>query len=240
MNKLNYNGIEFNVSDTGFSNWWFTQCGPTCFSAEPLVVEKIFAYRNPKRMFISAGGGFGVPLEMWASKMYEKVFALEPDPSGFSEFKKNMEANNTTNVQIDNVALFNDSVKILTLHLDHNKYYGGSGIFHDNNKAGSVEVPCVSLRKYFTDNNITKNAFLNLDLEGAEYAVFDDTEFFEIYRPFIMIEIHWQYMTPSHIENFNSSLNKIKHIYPTIDTSLYTHKSQTFARHDFFEPISFQ
>jgi FkbM family methyltransferase len=245
MQKIKRFGIEFQTSDGGYSQKLYSQNYDNMGELENY--NRIWLYGNhcdkdaphPHKTFVSAGGWIGI-IECMAAQIYDKVYSLEPDPYTYREFQNNVAVNGYTNVQVDNMAFYDGSRDTLELNVGLNPGCGGTGMFVTE-PGNRIIVPCTTLRKYFDKNNIQKNAFLMLDMEGAEHALFDDTEFFEIYKPIILLELHFVYMKfPAQIDRLFNALNKLKHVYPTIDTSIYkdrTHKDRTRVEHSLFIPV---
>lgn len=226
MYTIQYRNIEWKLANTEFNASVMIPNMSNSLDSEPITRDTIFQCGNcSPSTFVSCGGGTGATWELMASKMYDKVYCLEPEPYSFHEFEENIKANGSTNIVLENMALFDDSKENITLNLCHGPGYGGSSIFQPNkHKKGSITVPCISLRKYFDKHNIQKNAVLNLDLEGAEYILFNDTEFFKIYRPLIILELHWQIMEQPEIDIMNKGLEKLKSFYSGIETEKYFHQ----------------
>jgi hypothetical protein len=56
-----------------------------------------------------------------------------------------------------------------------------------------------------------------LDVEGAEYALFDDVEFFNTYKPIILVELHIKFLNSENYNRLINGLNNLKHLY-CVDT----------------------
>lgn len=197
--------------------------------------ERVWLYGNhgKSKTLVTAGGWIGI-LECMAAQIYDKVYTLEPDPLLYKELCDNISINNYKNVQIDNLAFFDGSQKTVTMNRGINPNSGGSGMFL-NEPEDLFTVNTITLKEYFDKNNIDKYSFLMIDVEGAEYALFDDVEFFEKYKPVILLEHHMMYLTGDRLDRFISAMNNLSHIYPTIN--LINYRSAEARTHRLYIPI---
>jgi len=227
MKLINRQGIEFLVhNDTNdeVAGFWNLDA----WEQENYPVVQHFS--SQCSTFINAGGWIG-PFTLFAAKIFKRVYSLEPDPLAFEELTKNVELNKFTNVQLGNKALFDGSKKEITMGSDFSPLgRSGTSIFQLDK---AVTVPCITLREYFDQNDIIPGSFLMLDVEGAEYALFDDVEFFEKYRPVIFIELHLKFLNDENYTRLINALNNLKHIYP-IDTTTFDRNN---ISHKLFQPI---
>lgn len=226
-------GIEFETVESG----WMKATDDRFW--ERTNYERVWLHGNhcpkdtphPQKTLVSAGGWVGV-FELMASKIYDKVYSLEPNPISFDEFQMNIHLNGYTNIQLDNLALFDGSVETLTMHNGGAPDgCGATSMFREGRE--DIVVPCTTLRKYFEKNDIQKYAFLMLDVEGAECVLFDDTEFFETYRPIVLVEIHFMY---NKVGRMLQSLEKLKHVYNFPDFEGYDKPGRLDTRHEMFIP----
>lgn len=162
------------------------------------------------KVFVNAGGWVG-PFTLYAGKLFDRVYTLEPDTVAFDELKKNVEVNNYTNVSIYNIAFFNNTTSNITIGVGNWKFGdSGTSIFHSRE---TVNVPCVTLRDFFESNNIPERALLQLDVEGAEYVLFEDFEFFAKFKPTIILEVHARFMSDDNYNHFKTCVDKLSEIY---------------------------
>jgi len=159
--------------------------------------------------FINAGGWIG-PFTLYASKLFENVFSLEPDNVAFDELKRNVDLNNFKNVKIFNIAFLDENKSTKIGSNFSNLGRSGTSIFQEKN---SINIDCVSLRNFFEKNEINKNAFLMLDVEGSEYLLFDDYEFFKTYTPTILLSLHLTFLDDKNYLRMINSLEKLKDLY---------------------------
>lgn len=227
MKTINRQGVEFlvhNDSSDEITRFWNLDS----WEQENYPIVKQFATKCST--FINAGGWIG-PFTLFAAKLYKSVYSLEPDPLAFDELVKNVELNNFTNVQLGNKALFDGTKKEITMGSDFSPLgRSGTSIFQLDK---AVTVPCITLKEFFSQHNIVPGSFLMLDVEGAEYALFDDVEFFEKYRPIIFIELHLKFLNDENFNRLTIALNNLKHLYQ-IDTTTFDRNN---ISHRLFQPI---
>jgi FkbM family methyltransferase len=163
---------------------------------------------NTHNVFVHAGGWIG-PFTLFASYLYDKVYCLEPDPTAFEELERNIKLNNFSNIVYENKAFLNENKKI---KMGTNFTLGDSGtnIFHEPN---GFDVETITLNNFFIEKNIPKYSFLMLDVEGAEYLLLDDFEFFKNYKPTVLISYHLTFLTDENFDFLIKSLVKLKEIY---------------------------
>jgi FkbM family methyltransferase len=197
MKKVNREGIEFLVDNsTSNSEFWDLDC----WENDNYKIIKEFSSKCS--CFVNAGAWIG-PFTIFASKIYPKVYCLEPDPLAYKELKKNIEINNTLNIDVEFKALYNINTTI-DLGSDYSDLgCSGTSIFQKNH---GIKVDTITLREFFKTKSISKNSFLLLDVEGAEYVLFDDTDFFKEYSPIILIEFHTKFMNENQKNHFKKKL----------------------------------
>jgi hypothetical protein len=125
-------------------------------------------------------------------------------------------------VNLTNKALFDKSVSEISMGSNFGELGGsGTSIFQSDK---SIKVPCITLKEFFSTNNIPPlQSFLMLDTEGSEYILFDDVNFFETYKPIILIEFHIKFLNNENYNHLITSLNNLKHLYK-IDTEALKNK----------------
>ena len=69
------------------------------------------------------------------------------------------------------------------------------------------------IANFFQKNNIPKYSFLMLDVEGSEYLLFDDYEFYENYKPTLLISFHFSFLNDENFQRMLNSLSRLKTIY---------------------------
>lgn len=228
MRKINRSGIDFFVVDnTKNAFFWDIDY----WESENYDTIKKMSLSHD--VFVHAGGWIG-PFTLFASKLYRQVYCLEPDPNAFDELQKNIECNNFRNIFLDNKAFLNQEKEII---MGSNVPLGGSvtNIFQENN---GIVVNTITLKNYFTKNNIPKNSFLMLDVEGAEYLLFDDIRFFEEFTPTILVSYHLTFLTDDNFNYLVESLKKLEKIY-NIDVDELMELRKTLLYGDSFVELNY-
>jgi len=222
MRTINRQGIDFLVvNDTENNNFWDIDL----WEYDNYV--KIKELSNTHDTFVHAGGWIG-PFTLFSAKLFKSVYCLEPDPEAYNELKRNIEVNNFNNINLINKAFFNKEDDIFIGSDFSPLGRSGTSMFQNNH---AIKVKTITLMDYFLENNIPKNSLLMLDVEGAEYSLFDDVKFFEIFKPTILISYHLTFMNDVHFDYLISSLKAIKHIYDIdIDELLEQRKTLSFKK----------
>jgi FkbM family methyltransferase len=158
--------------------------------------------------FVNAGGWIG-PFTLFAAKLYQQVHSLEPDPVAFAELSRNVMLNGFANTTVENRAFYREKGTI-RIGSDHSPIgRSGTSIFQQQN---AVVVPCETLRCFFERHEIP-SAFLMLDVEGAEWVLFDDTEFFKEHRPIVLLELHLDFLDEQKRSHLAGALQRLKPFY---------------------------
>lgn len=108
------------------------------------------------------------------------IYAYEPMPANFARLKRNLEANNITNVNAFNFAVTAHG-GIETLYGDTTENSGGCSSF-GGDEWTFTQVESITLRDIFYRNQLDKVKLIKVDIEGAEYTVFNRNCFSELER----------------------------------------------------------
>jgi FkbM family methyltransferase len=105
-----------------------------------------------------------------------KIYAFEPNPLAY-DFAINLyKNNNINNIILENLAVSNKNGK-LDFYYNPNHFESASFIKNDLNKNGKIiKVNVVRFVDYLDKKNIQKIDFLKMDIEGAEFVVFEDLD----------------------------------------------------------------
>jgi FkbM family methyltransferase len=204
MKQVNRNGINFNVvTDTADNAFWDI----TGWEANNYVILKESA--NTHKVFVHAGAWIG-PFTLFCANLYDKVYCLEPDPIAYVELNRNIALNGYENINVENKA-FLDTETVLSIGSDYSELgRSGTSMFQQSH---AVEVNTITLANYFKHHNLPKNSMLMLDVEGAEYCLFTDTEFFKEYTPTVLVSFHLTMLTDDKYQMMYDSLQKLTDIY---------------------------
>lgn len=117
-----------------------------------------------------------------------KVISLEPDIFNFECVQKNVSENQSfQNIFLENIAVWKES-GFLEFSVEQNM---GSSATIVNGKRGLIkQIPCMTLSAIAKKYNLTNVDFIKCDIEGAEAYIFEDDEFFQKFKPKIIIETH--------------------------------------------------
>lgn len=198
-------GVTFKVhGDTANADFWKLDD----WEAANYAIVKRYAGECPA--FVNAGGWIG-PFTLFAAKLYERAYSLEPDPVAFAELSRNVALNGFANATVENRAFYREAGTI-RIGSDHSPIgRSGTSIFQQQN---AVTVPCETLRSFFVRHNVPR-AFLMLDVEGAEWVLFDDTAFFNDHRPVVLLELHLDFLDEQKREHLADSMQRLKPFYRT-------------------------
>lgn len=204
MRKIKRNEIDFLVvEDTENNSFW----NLSNWEIENYSLIKDLSKNHTT--FINAGGWIG-PFTLYSSKLFNKVYSLEPDTVAFDELKRNVEINSFTNVKIFNKA-FSEKNGTVKIGSDYSKLGGsGSSIFQEKN---SIIIESVTLNTFFELEEIEINSFLMLDVEGAEYLLFDDYNFFKKFKPTVLLSLHLSFLNDINYEHLIKKLYNLQDIY---------------------------
>jgi len=214
MKKMSILGVDFEVCyDTHNSSFWGM---PGWGTMEYIEIYNYFVEHRGVS-FVDLGAWIG-PMTLFAAKLYDKVYAVEPDPRAFDELKANVKLNGFSNVEMIQKAVF-DSSKTEIIIGDNYGDFGDSGtsIFQAKN---AISVPCITLREIFSTYNIPKHSLIKMDVEGSEYCLFDDIDFFEIYKPVIWVEFHFEQMKDN-AKQLENALKKLSRFYHSPDVDVF-------------------
>ena len=204
MKSVVRNGIEFLVvDDTKNKNFWNFDSWES--DNYQIIKDKCINHTT----FVNAGGWIG-PFTIFSSKIYKDVYSLEPDTVAYDELKRNVELNNCDNVKIFNKAFYDENT---TIEIGSNySELGGSGtsVFQEKN---SIFVESITIKDFFKTELINKKTLLMLDVEGSEYLLFKDFDFFEEYKPTILLSLHLTFLNNENYDTLISSLEKLLSIY---------------------------
>ena len=203
MKKINRLGFEYYVLDNTKNSFFW--------DIESWEIDNYQILKDESKnhsVFVHAGGWIG-PFTLFAANLYEKVFCLEPDPEALKELMVNIKYNKYDNVYVEGKA-FLDSEKEIIIGTNSSLGQSITNIFQESN---GVLVKTTTLKNFFQKNNIPKYSFLMLDVEGSEYLLFDDYEFYENYKPTLLISFHFSFLNDENFQRMLNSLSRLKTIY---------------------------
>lgn len=172
------NSFQFNIkafSDINYGSW------------HVLVNDRdvIFKFKTSDIVY-DLGGNVGIFTKFALMHNVKKVYTFEPDPSVAECIRKTF-ANNK-NVVVVEKALF-DEEKIVKFPISPMSVANSFYLSSDK----SIDVQCVNLEKYATENRFKLPTVIKSDIEGSEFTVLKYTtdKFLENVRIFIL-EYHYE------------------------------------------------
>jgi FkbM family methyltransferase len=204
MKQVDRNGVSFSVvTDTADAGFW----NLNDWEAPNYAILKNASETH--KVFVHAGAWIG-PFTLFAAKLYDTVYCLEPDPVAFDELKRNIEINAYDNIVLENKAFLDKETKI-SIGSDYSELgRSGTSMFQKNH---AVKVDTITLASYYKNHNLPKNTMLMLDVEGAEYCLFSDIKFFEEYTPTVLVSFHLTMLTDEQFNTLYSSLESLSSLY---------------------------
>lgn len=165
---------------------------------EPLTTKIILKELREGMTCLDVGGNIGyyVMLENKIVGKKGKVIAIEPSPVNFEYLKKNIELQDSSNIEAYNLACgsINDKVDFLIRNPSNacKVFKKGDEIAPDEKV---ITIPMVKLDTFVEDKSIEKIDFLRMDIEGYEYeAIKGASKIIHKSKPMLQMEIHPGYM----------------------------------------------
>ncbi len=146
---------------------------------------------NDGDVIVDIGANVGI-VSIYLAKRFPnvKILAYEAHPHTYSNFLKNIEANNVKNIIPHNLAVYSKDNETLNITLDTINT-GSSSCFKNNEGQIAETISTISLDTIITDNNISSIRYLKIDCEGAEFDILEGSKLIhEIEVQDIGIEIH--------------------------------------------------
>ncbi len=144
--------------------------------------ENIFFVRpliNEGAVILDIGANIGLYTCAYAQYFKNqniKIYAIEAVETNFNVLKENILLNGFQNIQVDHLALGREEGE-LTFHLPSKDFVGNAvgGNIHEGSCEDLYEakVKMITLDHYAKEKDITRCDFLKIDVEGAEYFVFE-------------------------------------------------------------------
>ena len=189
-----YDGIEF----------WPRVENDTWESQSFICLRK---HLNNDNAFVDIGAWIG-PLTLYASRLCNYVYAIEPDKVALNHLQKNLAAN-CDNVTLDKraIALHDNGVNLhSTRALGHSlSNIHGHGVVRDR-------VNSVTMQHFFEEHGIDNIGLLKMDIEGGEFDILPTClEFLESYNIPIMLGVHSQHLNETDREKKYNTLSTAIH-----------------------------
>jgi FkbM family methyltransferase len=151
-------------------------CKLIYFGFEETEIEFLKKYLKKGDTFIDIGANIGL-YSLYASKIVDnkgKVIAFEPTPSTFKRLMQNIQLNNVTNVEANNIGLSNQK-STLKLHISNDGYdaWNSFTVLNDIVISDEIDAYVDTLDSYFASNNIKNVRLVKVDVEGWEKYVLE-------------------------------------------------------------------
>jgi FkbM family methyltransferase len=206
--KVNIFGVSFYLSLNNFysKTWVFIRCDHGIIHEEK-TVELLNEKLREKKCFVDVGAHLGY-FSLFASKKFPscKIYSFEMDKINFNLLKENVEINNSKNVDIFNLGIF-DKTGEVKMRRDSDNPLSNLNLLgeSDNQYEKKISyIKTVSLDDFFANKNILPD-IVKIDVEGAEMKVLEGMKnLLKTKKPLIFLEVH-----PDTLYNFDSSVKKI-------------------------------
>jgi FkbM family methyltransferase len=138
------------------------------------------------------------------SESVDRIFSYEPNSQTYKLLRKNLELNETENVEIFNNAVSSEEGEI-DLYTNTNSLRSSIEIKEDENASETVKK--VSLESITEKSDLGDKTLLKLDCEGSEFKIISETGE-EILNKFDAIFVEW-HADAGNPENLKQRLEKI-------------------------------
>ena len=157
-------------------------------------------------IILDVGANFGLYSIVAGNKLTTgKVYAFEPVPDLVQQFKRNIQLNELTNIEIVPSAV-SDISGSFQFYLSGKDNLGMSGFHPPDNFSGTQKiVDSVILDEWAEDNQIAKLNLVKIDVEGAEINVLKGMKnLIKKFKPVIFIEI-----SSENLEKYGYTINDV-------------------------------
>lgn len=162
------------------------QCEP--YPRELNIVKSYLeSFPDCNRGFIDVGGHIGTQ-SLPYSKLFQKVFAFEPNKPSYELFLKNIDVNSAKNVTVYNKGAYNKTGNCKVVQ--HSADNTGCFYIQECDASDSGSVPVVKIDDFMLGNECDVPIdFLKIDTEGSELYVLEGAcETITKYKPLIQVE----------------------------------------------------
>ena len=186
MKTIAYNGYSFLVDETGIG-WYWLDMEKGLWEPWTFRLFDHFLHRNV--VYIDLGAWIGITV-LYASRLCDKCYALEPDPVAYNTLCSNIAANSITNITAVNEAIANYD-GVLSLGNEHHAL--GNSVTRIGTNTDTFQVPCHKLETFVSRFGLTEPMFIKMDVEGSEELILEDIEFFEKWKPTLYLSTHQEW-----------------------------------------------
>ncbi len=173
---------------------------------EPLSTKLISRELKKGMVCIDLGGNIGYYTLLESNRVGNsgKVICIEPSPLNYRYLKKNLEMQNSSNVETHNFACgdINGEINFL-ISKNSNTCRTIPEEEPIPNGEQVIKVPIRKLDSFLEENPLQKIDFLRTDVEGYELQVFEGArKTIQQFKPMIQIEVHPDYLGKSKTRKF--------------------------------------
>jgi FkbM family methyltransferase len=140
------------------------------------------------RVILDCGANIGIFTIKYALCSSNRVIAIEPNPLAFNRLKKNIEANNISNVTALNTGI-SSSGGTAKLYWGHSTL-GGSINKQKDKVENSVDIKLTTLDDIVAKYDIKSVDLLKVDVEGSEYDALTAAEKTLVITKRVILEYH--------------------------------------------------
>ena len=175
---------------------------------------------NKNDIVLDVGGNIGA-FSTRVSREVKQVISYEPEVENFALAQKNFTVNNVTNVTMHNYALVSNDDPTLTFYVNKLKNKGMHSILEINGR-DAVTINCRRFSTALKESNANK---VKLDVEGAEWSIFnnDDIDWSNVEN--IVMEWHQQMLKDKDQSKFDWVVNYLGKHFKTVEAPRPTLKS---------------
>jgi len=191
---LNINGHKFITipNDVGISEELLM-----FHTHEPLSTKLLSPLLKKDMYCLDVGSNIGyyVCLESNAIGNNGKVISIEPSPINFKYLKKNVELQNTSNIEIHNFACGNENNEIEFYVSDRSNWSRvATDKFIDAPPdviVQTIKVPMKTIDSFIEEKSLPRLDFIRMDVEGFEVNILEGMhQTLEKFQPMLHMEIH--------------------------------------------------
>lgn len=184
---------------------------------------------KPNSLVVDLGANKGEFSSYMADKFRARVLAVEPMPIFFNSIKED------AFIQKFNYGIAGKNEK--------RKFFVPSSIcpnfYRGENKDPTIEVNCISLDKFFEENNIKHVDLLKVDIEGAEIELFESLKKETLQKiDQITVEFH-EFLWPELKPQVKAIKKKLAEDFYCVSFSLTNNGDVLFIRKSLISPLDY-
>lgn len=207
------NNKSFNVKGS-YSEKWFSHKNFQVW--EPNTFHILDHYSDINGVYIDVGAWIG-PTVMYASQIFDKVIALEPDKIAYNRLRRNILENNFNNITLVDKCLSDKNDKTSfggngkwgnsesTMLVSNPEYSSWGGRWTKEEREENIKlVETIDAKTLIDEYNIDmeKLKLIKMDIEGSEMIVIPGMkDILSQYKPVLYLSLHFCFLKSEHIEN---------------------------------------